>query len=59
MNVNTKKYNVNKKLLWLKKKKEEVKYTEEIYKKDHNPDNHNGVITHPEPDILECEIKWA
>ena len=33
-------------------------YTEELYKKDlHNPDNHNGVITHIEPDILECEIK--
>ena len=36
------------------------KYTEEPYKKDlHNPDNHNGVITHLEPDILECEVKWA
>ena len=35
-------------------------YTEELYKKDlHNPDNHNGVITQPEPDILECEVKWA
>ena len=36
-------------------------YTEEIYqKKDlHDPDNHNGVITHLEPDILECEVKWA
>jgi len=34
--------------------------TEEIYKKDlHDPDNHNGVITHLEPDILECEVKWA
>ena len=34
-------------------------YTE-LYKKDlHNPDNHNGVITHLEPDILECEVKWA
>ena len=32
----------------------------ELYKKDlHDPDNHNGVITHPEPDILECEVKWA
>ena len=32
----------------------------ELYKKDlHNPDNHDGVITHLEPDILECEIKWA
>ena len=34
--------------------------TEELYKKDlHNPDNHNGGITHLEPDILECKIKWA
>ena len=35
-------------------------YTEELYKKDlHDLDNHNGVITHLEPDILECEVKWA
>ena len=35
-------------------------YTEELYKKDlHDQDNHNGVITHLEPDILECEVKWA
>ena len=35
-------------------------YTEELYKKDlRDPDNHNGVITHLEPDILECEVKWA
>ena len=35
-------------------------YTEELYKKDlHNPDNPEGVITHLEPDILECEVKWA
>ena len=35
-------------------------YTEELSKKDlHDPDNHNGVITHLEPDILECEVKWA
>ena len=36
-------------------------YTEELYKKDHDPDNHNGVITHThlEPDTLECEVKWA
>ena len=35
-------------------------YTEELYKKElYNPDNHNGVITHLEPDILECEVKWA
>ena len=34
--------------------------TEELYKKDpHDPDNHDGVITHIEPDILECEVKWA
>ena len=36
------------------------KYTEKLYKKVlHDPDNHNGVITHLEPDILECEVKWA
>ena len=36
------------------------KYTEELYKKDlHNHDNHDGVITHLEPDILECEAKWT
>ena len=35
-------------------------YTEELYKKNlHDQDNHDGVITHPEPDILECEVKWA
>ena len=35
-------------------------YTEELYKKDlHDPDNHDGVITHLEPDILECKGKWA
>ena len=35
-------------------------YTEELYRKDlHDPDNHDGVITHLEPDILECDIKWA
>ena len=35
-------------------------YTEELYKKDlHDPDNHNGVITHLEPDILVCEVNWA
>ena len=35
-------------------------YTEELYEEDlHNPDNHNGVIIHLEPDILECEVKWA
>ena len=34
-------------------------YTEELYKKDlHNPDNHNGVMLHLEPDILECEVTW-
>ena len=37
-----------------------VDYTEELYKKDlHDPDNHDGVITDLEPDILECEVKWA
>ena len=41
-------------------KKRWQEYTEELYKKDfHNPDNHNGLITHLEPDILECEVKWA
>ena len=35
-------------------------YTEELYKKDlHDPDNHDGVITHLEPDIMECEVKWV
>ena len=35
-------------------------YTEELYKKRlHDPDNYDGVITHLEPDILECEVKWA
>ena len=35
-------------------------YKEELYKKDlHDPDNHNGVVTHLQPDILECEVKWA
>ena len=41
-------------------KKRWQEYTEELYKKDlHNPDNQNGVITHLDPDILECEVKWA
>ena len=41
-------------------KKRWQEYTEKLYKKDlHNPDNHNGMITHLEPDILECEVKWA
>ena len=41
-------------------KKRWQEYTEELYKKDlHNPDNHDGVITHLEPDILECIMKWA
>ena len=41
-------------------KKRWQEYTEELYKKDlYDPDNHNGVITHLEPDILECEVKWA
>ena len=41
-------------------KKRWQEYTEELYKKDrHDPDNHDGVITHLEPDILECRVKWA
>ena len=41
-------------------KKRQQEYREELYKKDlHDPDNHDGVITHLEPDILECEVKWA
>ena len=40
--------------------KKQQEYTEELYKKDlHDPDNHNGVITHVEMDILECEVKWT
>ena len=43
---------------YIKKRRQE--HTEELYKKDlSDPDNHNGVITHLEPDILECEVKWA
>ena len=41
-------------------KKRGQEYTEELYKKDlHDPDNHDGAITHLEPNILECDIKWA
>ena len=41
-------------------KKRWQEYTEELYKKElYDPDNHDGVITHLEPDILECEVKWA
>jgi len=41
-------------------KKRWQEYTEELYKKDlHDPDNHDGMITYLEPDILECEVKWA
>ena len=41
-------------------KKRWQEYTEELYRKDlHDPDNHDGVITHLEPDILECEVNWA
>ena len=41
-------------------KKRWKEYTEELYKKDlHDADNHNGAITHLEPDILECKVKWA
>ena len=41
-------------------KKRQQQYTEELYKKDlHDPNNHDGVITHLEPNILECKVKWA
>ena len=40
-------------------KKRGQECTEELYKKDHDQDNHDGVITHLKPDILECEVKWA
>ena len=41
-------------------KKRWQEYTEELYKKDlHDPDNHDGMITHLEPDILECEVNWT
>ena len=41
-------------------KKRRKEYTEKLYKKDlHDPDNHNDMITHLEPDILECKVKWA
>ena len=41
-------------------KKRWQEYTEELYKKDlHDPDNHDGVITHLEPDFLACKVKWA
>ena len=40
-------------------KKRWLKYTKELYKKDLYPDNHDGVITNLEPDILECEVKWT
>ena len=40
-------------------KKRWQEYTEELYKKELDPDNHDGVVTHLEPDILEYEVKWA
>ena len=41
-------------------KKRWQEYTEELYRKDlHDPDNHDGMIIHLEPDILECKVKWA
>ena len=40
-------------------KKRWQEHTEELHKKDHDPDNHDGVITHLEPDILECKVKWT
>ena len=58
------KHGHNKGLKWLTEaeeiKKRWQEYTEELYKKDlHDPDNHEGVITHLQPDILECKVKWA
>ena len=51
-------YGPNRSIRGVKKRLQE--YPEELYKKDlHDPDNHDGVITHLEPDILECEVKWA
>ena len=52
-------------MVWTQQKQKVLRrggkeYPEELYKKDlHDPDNHNGVITHLEPDILDCEVKWA
>ena len=47
-------------VIWVMKIFFYKEYTDELYKKDlHNPDNHDSVITHLEPDILECEVKWA
>ena len=52
-------------MVWTQQKKKILRRggkntTKELYKKDlHDPDNHDGVITHLEPDILECEVKWA
>ena len=50
-------------MVWIEQKqnmKRWQEYTEELYEKDlHNTYNHDGVITHLEPDILECEVKWA
>ena len=40
-------------------KKRWQEYTEKLYKDHHDPDNYDGVITHLEPDILECEVKWT
>ena len=48
------------KVNWKWSNKRWQEYTEELYKKDlHVPDSHDGVITHLEPDILKCEVKWA
>ena len=53
-------FNMSKSSLIRCGKKRWQEYTEELYKKDlHDPDNHDGVITDVEPDILECEVKWA
>ena len=48
------------KAIILQKNKKKNEYTEELHKKDlHDSDNHSGVLTHLEPDILECEVKWG
>ena len=62
MHVRIKDFKIKKNKKIKKKKKKEKRWQEytELYKKDpHDPDNHNGRITHLEPDILQCEVKWA
>ena len=56
-NKGDKQYGLNRSRRYLE---EVARKPEELYKKDlHDPDNHNGVITHLQPEILECEVKWA